>query len=98
MAEVTRFKDVQIELKEVQNSLQKVLSLMELRNTEYVRDRESDSLRLDRLEATVGALQLSASVTGSPSSAPPPPPPAQQPFQIRNIKLDFPRFDGTDVL
>jgi hypothetical protein len=98
MAEATRFKDVQIELKEVQNSLQKVLSLMELRNTEYVRDRESDSLRLDRLEATVGALQLSASVTGSPSSAPPPPPPAQQPFQIRNIKLDFPRFDGTDVL
>jgi hypothetical protein len=91
MAESTRLKDLQADVK-------KMLELAEARHEEYLLHRSMDNTRMERLEANVGSLQLAASLTGSPSSTPvsqPPPPPL---FQVRNVKLDFPRFDGSDVL
>lgn len=52
MAEATRLKDVQTDLK-------RLIDLMEQRHAEYTQHRTTNGAHMDRLEATVGALQLS---------------------------------------
>lgn len=87
MAENTHLKDVQTDLK-------KLLELVELRHHEYMQHRASDLEHLDRMELTIGNIQQSNPNSGLNSTNFT----GLSPFQVRNIKLDFPRFDGSDVL
>lgn len=43
-------------------------------------------------------FQTLESMIGSLFQMKPPPSTESQPFQVRNVKLDFPCFDGTEVL
>jgi hypothetical protein len=87
MAEATPLKDIQADLKHV-------LERMEQRDAEYDVNRALDLERIQRLEASISTFQASSNNAGQIPRFQPPPPP----FQVRNVKLDFPRFDGTDVL
>jgi hypothetical protein len=86
MAEATRLKDIQADLK-------RVLERLEQRDAEYDVNRALDLERIQRLEASVSTLQSLLNHSGQQPRFQQP-----QPFQVRNVKLDFPRFDGTDVL
>jgi len=83
MAENTR-------LKELGTDIKRILELMENRDKKYF-------ARFAKLELVIDDLTITGSVGGSNSSSggPHSHPPL---FQVRNIKLDFPRFDGTNVL
>ncbi|KAJ1428448.1 Retrotransposon gag domain [Sesbania bispinosa] len=72
-------------MKELVADVKRMLELMETRDKEY-------SHRFEVMESSIEVLLHKRPVGDSSSGAPPPP------FQVRNIKLDFPRFDGTDVL
>ncbi|MCI62809.1 hypothetical protein A2U01_0084066, partial [Trifolium medium] len=63
------------------------------RHSDYMQHRHTDMLRFERVEAQLGSLQLSSALNGSVNSEGSS---RQQPFQVRNVKLDFPRFDGTE--
>lgn len=60
------------------------------RHAEYLQHRAIDLNRLDRVEVHI--QQSSASSGGSNSTV------TSNPFHVGNVKLDFPRFDGSDVL
>lgn len=89
MVENTRLKDVQANLK-------KLIHLMGNVNAEYLHyHRAGDLGHLDQLEAHLGSLNYSVAISGWSTSNISP---ILQPFQVWNIKLDFPCFDGTNVL
>ena len=78
-----------IRLKELDTNVKKILKLIEKRNHEYIS-------RFSLIEVTLEDLTHKQVVSGSNSNTsggfPPPP------FQVRKVKLDFPRFDGSKVL
>lgn len=82
MAENTRLKDLQADMK-------RMLEVMETCHIEYTGQRAEDSLRMDCLETALTALQQTNGGSNSFGSTP-----GFQPFQVRNPKLDFSRFDG----
>lgn len=86
MAEITRLKDVQADVR-------KLIDIMEQRHQEYLQQRSTDLQRMDRLELTLSSLQLAASTGGSDTNKL-----GSSSFQVRNTKLDFPEFDGIEVL
>ncbi|WVZ07870.1 hypothetical protein V8G54_021216 [Vigna mungo] len=98
MAENTRLKELATEIARLKNLLAEVCRIAEamerhkrdLQNwMEHLTLREQDAEnRFQTLESTLGSLLQ----TKTPPSTEPPP------FQVHNVKLDFPRFDGTDVL
>ncbi|WVY94508.1 hypothetical protein V8G54_033596 [Vigna mungo] len=98
MAENTRLKELATEiarLKDLPVEVCRIAEAMERRERdlqkwmEHLTLREQDAEnRFQTLESTLGSLLQ----TKTPPSTEPPP------FQVRNVKLDFPRFDGTDVL
>ncbi|WVY91553.1 hypothetical protein V8G54_037067 [Vigna mungo] len=74
-------------LKKLNANVKKILELMEKRDQDY-------STRFKKLELALEHMTSPSSMGGSNSivihSNP-------QPFQVRNIKLDFPRFDGSNA-
>lgn len=74
-------------------TIQKLAEDAERRHSEYLHHRNTDLGRLERVEAHLGTLKIDSSISGGSNSHTTPPP-----FQVRNVKLDFPRFDGNDVL
>ncbi|MCH95963.1 hypothetical protein A2U01_0016946, partial [Trifolium medium] len=84
MADNTRMKTLEAAVNNINATLQKLLE-----------DRQSEATRMDRLEANLGSIQLNNALSGSTSNSPTQ---SSQPFQTRNVKLDFPRFDGSEVL
>ena len=89
MADNTRLKELSV-------NMSKMLEMLEA-------DRQENKARFETLEAAMDTLlksnnagvNLHMNVAGNNSiggsSSPPP-------FQVRNVKLDFPRFDGSEVL
>jgi len=71
-------------LKDLSTDIKRMLELMESRHTEY-------SSRFESLETALTSLHVAETPKSSTSEA-------VQPFQVRNVKLDFPRFNGSNVL
>lgn len=94
MAENTRMKGLEAAINGIDTTMQKMMEDAGARHNDYMQHRHNDMARLERVEAQLGSLQLSSALNGSGNSDGTP----RQPFQIRNVKLDFPRFDGTEVL
>lgn len=74
-------------LKELSSDIKRLLDTMETRDKEY-------ALRFETLESAVdGILEKNLGSESSFAATS-----ANQPFQVRSVKLDFSRFDGSDVL
>ncbi|XP_050907589.1 uncharacterized protein LOC127121009 [Lathyrus oleraceus] len=93
MAENTHMKTMETAIATLTATLQAI-------REEAARDRSDDRARMERIEAQLSSLQQGNASPGGrnssgfstlTSSSNPP-------FQVRNVKLDFPRFDGSDVL
>nr|KYP49650.1 hypothetical protein KK1_028622 [Cajanus cajan] len=68
---------------------------------EYLKQRDVEhSLQSQQQTAALHELKemLQALTTGSPTNTIAHPQWTKPPFQVRNVKIDFPRFDGTEVL
>ncbi|WVY94350.1 hypothetical protein V8G54_033438 [Vigna mungo] len=97
MVENTRLKELATEITRLKDLLAEVCRITEVMERrepelqkwmEHLTLREQDAEnRFQTLESTLGSLLQ----TETPPSTEPPP------FQVRNVKLDFPRFDGTDM-
>lgn len=94
MAENTRMKSMENAIAEMHKTLQKFMEDSDRRHNEYMQQRHLDHARLERVENQLSSLHTTSSTSGKNST----PTPATQPFQVRNIKLDFPRFDGSEIL
>lgn len=94
MAGGTRMKGLENSIAEINKTLQKFLEDSDRRHSEYTKHRLMDQARLERVKNQLSSLHSSPHPSGKSSVVPPSP----QSFQIRNIKLDFPRFDGTEVM
>ncbi|XP_020206869.1 uncharacterized protein LOC109791920 [Cajanus cajan] len=107
MAENTRMKEVTSDIRD----LKKVVELLEQRDNDFAalldtRDQQT-ATRLDGIEAALEKLRLTL-VHQGPHTPPPfstvstnisdPPPGPKPPYHVRNVKVDFPRFDGENVL
>ena len=77
MAENTRLKDLDANVK-------KILDLMEKRDLSYTE-------RFEKLELAIHNVSKQQAFGGSNSTS-------SSSFQVRNIKIDFPKFDGTNIL
>ena len=84
-------------LKELSVNMSKLLEILEA-------DRQENKARSETLEATMDTLlksnnnsgaNLHMNVAGNNSIGGSPSPP---PFQVHNVKLNFPRFDRSEVL
>ena len=95
MAKGTRMKGLENSIAEINKTLQQFLEDSDRRHSEYTQHRLMDQARLEHVENQLSSLH-STPHPGNKGSVVPPPP--QQPFQTRNIKLDFPRFDGIEVM
>lgn len=91
MADNTRMKTMENSIAELTKTLQRYMEESDRRHNEYVQHRQMDRAHLDRVDNQLNSLHAAA------QSAVQPPQPTLQPFQMRNIKLDFPRFDGSEV-
>jgi len=89
MAENTRLKELTSNVQNLPSDVKWLHDMMESCHTEY-------SNSFDRMEVTITTLSVVGDHQDSPKStnvnfvAPP--------FQVRNIKLDFPLFNGSNVL
>ena len=73
-------------MKELTGDVKRILEMMENRNKEY-------AARFETLETTLEmTLKDKTRDPGSISLAM-----NNHPFKVRNVKIDFPRFDGSDV-
>ncbi|KAI5395212.1 hypothetical protein KIW84_061711 [Lathyrus oleraceus] len=88
MVEGTLTKGLENSIAEINKTLQQFLEDSDRRHSEYTQHRLMDQARLERVENQLSSLH-STPHPGNKGSVVPPPP--QQPFQTRNIKLDFPR-------
>jgi len=82
-------------LKELQADMKRLLEMMEKCDVQYAKRDEDYVARFERIESVLDTLSQIKAIGGSTSNSAVNNP---QPFQVRNIKLDFPRFDGSDVL
>lgn len=112
MAENTRFKELNAELRRVAEQGEKNYAELQTQ----IKQAEVDNVqRFERIEHSLKSTEanvariiavLEKQPVGSPSSfsgdlngSPTPQPNQQrQPFQVRSIKLDFPKFDGKNVV
>ncbi|KAG4385866.1 hypothetical protein AAZX31_12G167000 [Glycine max] len=90
----TRMKGIEAAIQAINTTLKKMVEDAELRHSNYMQMRSTGLARMDHFETQLGFLHLKSILHGSENSLPSH---TAQPFQIRNIKLDFPRFDGFDV-
>ncbi|XP_050915075.1 uncharacterized protein LOC127130039 [Lathyrus oleraceus] len=93
MAENTRMKELQTAITSMAATIQKLAEDAERRHSEYLHHRNTDLGHLERVEAHLGTLKIDSAISDGSNSHTTPPP-----FQVRNVKLDFSRFDGNDVL
>ena len=111
MAENTRLRDFQAKVKrmtkamEIQDQEQRAHTAGVEAAANALMDRAEAMVnaRMEHLEATLQSfmnnLQNHRGGSGPNSnSSSTVTPPARQPFQVRNLKLDFPHFDGTNVM
>lgn len=93
MAENTRMKNMETAITTLTAMLQAI-------GEEATRDRSDNRARMERIEAQLSSLQQgNASPGGRNSSGFSMLTSSSNPsFQVRNVKLDFSRFDGSDVL
>jgi hypothetical protein len=92
MADNTRMKTMENSIAELTKALHKHIEDSDRRHTEYIQHRHVDQARFERIESQLDSDHAQRSSVGKSTAS------TQQPFQVRNIKLDFPRFDGSDVL
>jgi len=89
MAENTRLKDITAELKNLSIDVKRMMEMMELCHVDY-------SMRFENMETSLAALKSDVASSQSPgqknSNA------SAFPFQVRNVKLYFPRFNGSNAL
>jgi len=71
-------------LKDLSTDIKQMLELMESRHMEY-------SSHFESIETALTSLHVAETSKSSTSEA-------VQLFQVRNVKLDFPRFNGLNVL
>jgi len=71
-------------LKELSRDIKQILQFMKSHHAEY-------SSRFESLETTLTSLHVATTSKSSTSEA-------VQPFQVRNVKLDFTRFNGSNEL
>lgn len=93
MAESTRMKSLENTINDINKVLLKSQEDADCRHAEYMQHRNLDQARLDRVDNQLSLLHASSSSGGKNSQTT-----TVQPFQVRNIKLDFPRFDGSEVM
>ncbi|MCI54051.1 hypothetical protein A2U01_0075298, partial [Trifolium medium] len=74
-------------------TMKKMMEDADARHNDYMQHRHVDMAHIERVEAQLGSLQLSSTLNGSVNSDGSS---RQQPFKVRNVMLDFPRFDGTE--
>ncbi|KAE9612033.1 hypothetical protein Lal_00048864 [Lupinus albus] len=89
MAENTRMKGLKDAINNLNATMQKMMEDSEARHNDYVQARQADMARLDQMEVQLNTLNNSVNSEGSSSHQ------QQQPLQV---KLDFPKFDGSEVL
>ena len=97
MADNTRMKTMENAIAEMSKTLQRFVEDADRRHNEYSQHRHLDQARFERVESQLTSLhenQLSGGKHSVSGSTPSP----SQPFQMRNIKLDFPQFDGSEVM
>ncbi|GAU23503.1 hypothetical protein TSUD_39820 [Trifolium subterraneum] len=100
MAESSTFAELQAEMKQhLQTELGKFLDIMDIRDREYASRFAKLELasadRLDRIETAVESLLQKSTESahdGSNSYS------SRPPFQVRNVKLEFPWFDGKHAI
>lgn len=89
MADNTRMKDMQ-------NQINRLIETMEKRDADYAARASlaeaHHSNRMDRIEAAIESL--AEKLSSSPKSFRGVSNSFKQPFQVRNVKLEFPHFDG----
>ncbi|BAT82393.1 hypothetical protein VIGAN_03240600 [Vigna angularis var. angularis] len=101
MAEATRLKDLQAELKTQDSEIQRLLDRFELRDRqqrEYNAQKEAENQhRFDQIQATLERLLLEKSThqQHEESTTNASPGPLNVALPMRNISLEFPHFDGT---
>jgi hypothetical protein len=108
MAENNRMKELAVEVKKNADDIQKLYDEVQIQFERFgkvsdVRFQSMEDMKLatdgklDKITETLSLLLLNnnnnsvSSSHGGPNSNKPP-------FQVRNIKLDFPRFDGKNVM
>ena len=102
MADVAHMKQIQEEIKrDVQEQLKKIVDALDIRERDYaarfteIEDNNED--RLSRIETAVESL-LQRAVESQHDALNSSKPQTRPPFQMRNVKLEFPRFDGTHAI
>lgn len=93
MAESTKMKSLENAINDINKVLLKSQEDADRRHAEYMQHHNLDQARLDRVDNQLSLLHVSSSSDGKNSQTT-----TIQPFQVRNIKLDFPRFDGSEVM
>jgi hypothetical protein len=97
MADNTRMKSMENTIAEMNKTLQKFIEDADHRHNDYSHQRLLDQARFERVESQLSSLH-ETQLTGGKNAASGSSSSSTQPFQMRNIKLDFPRFDGSEVL
>ena len=92
--ELSRLKDVTVDVKQLSESisatdrhLQALIATLNDRHKDDSKRFETLETTMDNVLKSIAALESGSRLSHQSSS-----------FQVRNVKLDFPRFDGSDVL
>jgi len=102
MADNTRMKELSVDVKcnaETIQNVQAQMSRLELTNKSLL-DRlegmqQSNDSKFNFISSALDSLLQNKTILASPHGAASS---QKSPFQVRNIKLKFPRFDGKNVL
>lgn len=97
MADNTRMKTMENSITELTKTLQQYMVESDRRHNEYSQHRHVDLARFDRVENQLISLHSTQNSNNSNNSAQTSQA-SHHPFQVRHIKLDFPRFDGSEVM
>jgi len=85
MVENTRLKDLAVEMKKLAEMMEASKSMLEFTQLE-------NKIRFEKIESAMDIVFKRDSSMSSGAVK------LNEPFQVRNVKLDFPRFDGSEVL
>jgi len=105
MAENTRLTTMAADIRAHEVELKRVMDLFKLRDQEQsahtAQVEAAANARLDRLQTMLESLiQNNTQLHGGPNMNSPNfnQSTSRAPFQVRNVKLDFPKFNGSDVM
>jgi len=92
--EVSRLKDLSLDVKTLNDAVAATNRDIKRLLETMTHQRSDDNTRFETVETTLDSVLQSIANLQSGSENPS----SRPSFQVRNVKLDFPRFDGSDVL